>query len=148
MRRAGFAPTLIALLALGAAACSSSSKSSGASASSTSSTDSTVLANRELGAVLDDTGLHLPAGRLDAADYRISFSDQRTHVPAGQTVTLRFRPSGPLITILEVAAGETKQSPLYQNEIAYVAIDGKDARVPVDNQLDIVASKQYPVPVT
>jgi hypothetical protein len=138
---------VIALIAIGATACSTSTKPA-SGAPSSSSTDSTSLATRELKAVLDDTGLHLPEGPLEAADYRVSFTDERSNPPAGQNVALRLRPSGPDITILEVPAGQMRESPVIQNVVAYVAIDGRDARVPVDQQLDVVATKQYPVPAT
>jgi hypothetical protein len=146
VRQAAKGLALLALIAIGGTGCSSSSKSSGAP--STSSTGATTLATRELKAVLDDTGLHLPACPLEAADYRVTFTDERSNRPAGQTVALRLRPSGPDVTILEVPAGQTRESPVIQNVVAYVALDGKDARVPVDHQLDVVATKQYPVPAT
>jgi hypothetical protein len=147
MRRAAGAFVILGVSLLGATACSSSTKSA-SDASATSTTQSTPVAVSELRAVLDDTGLHLPPGRLHAAKYRVSFTDERSHPPRGRHVTLRLRPSGPDITILEVPAGQTRVATIVQNVVAYVAIDGKDARVPVENQLDIVATKEYPTPAT
>jgi hypothetical protein len=63
-------------------------------------------------------------------------------------VALRLRVSGPDVTVVEVLPGRTRDAVVLANVTAYVAIDGKDANVPVDHPLDVVASKQYPVPAT
>jgi len=145
MFRAANCIPFVALLAVGATACSSHSTTA---AHPPAPSSTTATAGRSFDAVLDDAGLHLPAGRIQAADYHVTFEDRRSHVPSGQVVSLRFRPSGPDITLFEVPAGETRDDAIPENMTAYVAIDGHDARLPVDHPLDVVATKQYPVPVT
>ena len=99
-------------------------------------------------AVLDDDGLKLPTGPTPAGRYRISFVDHRSHRDPKKQATLRFRASGPTFVLLEIPAGSSQVGVLVQNLIAYIAIDGVNRNVPVENPLDVRATPQYPTPAT
>ncbi|HEV7525835.1 MAG TPA: hypothetical protein VGP92_12775 [Acidimicrobiia bacterium] len=98
--------------------------------------------------VLDDGGLKLPSGKTKAGRYLISFSDRRSHKKAGEIARLQFRASGPTFVLLEVPAGAEKVGTLFQNEVASVAVNGVPQNVLVKNPLDVVATKEFPTPVT
>jgi hypothetical protein len=136
------------VLCMAALAACDSGKTSAANNRSTLSSTTTTTARRTLDAVLDDAGLHLPAGPIEAADYRVAFVDKRSHPPADQRVALRLSVSGPDITVLEVPPGEMREGVILANVTAAVEIDGKHANVPIDHPLDVVVSKEYRVPAT
>jgi hypothetical protein len=99
--------------------------------------------------VLDDAGLHEPAGPVDAGPFDISFTDRRSQRPPDQRVSLRVRPSGPIIVVAEIPAGATKTVTLLANEVFEVAFDGvTDRHIPQIGSLDIRTSAQYPTPAT
>jgi hypothetical protein len=143
----------IATLVLAAgliAACGSSNRSTTPpTPPATSAPAGTTAVPPKLDFVLDDAGLHEPAGPVDAGMFRVSFVDRRTNPPAGQSVTLRTRPSGPIIVIDEIPAGTTKTVTLLANVIFEIAIDGVTRTdIPQNGSLDIHTSPQYPTPAT
>lgn len=143
MRRIGAIVLLIGSLA----ACDSSHPHA-ANPPTSPSSSKTAPTLPSFDAVLDDTGLHLPAGPTPAAKYRISFEDRRTHQVAGKRGVLQFLPSGPQIVVLAVPAGTSADGTLIANLVARVAINGQAANVPIDHPLDVQATPQYPTPAT
>ena len=137
--------TMVTLALVGGllAACGSASRS----APSTSTSSTAPL--QELAFVFDDAGLHEPTGPVDAGAFRISFEDRRRNRPPGERVTLRTRPSGPIIVVDEIPAGTTKTVTLLANIVFEVAINGVTRRdIPQDGSLVIRTSPQYPTPAT
>jgi hypothetical protein len=136
------------VLAVALVGCRSSHPRAADPPASTSSTTTAAPELPRLAAVLDDRGLHLPAGSLLAGHYRISFTDRRAHRAATDEAVLQFRPSGPIIVLLEVPAGGRKDAVLISNVVAQVALNGQLLRVPIDHQLDIRPTPEYPTPAT
>src|SRR4051794_1785092 len=103
MRRFVIAVVLAGLLG----ACSASgSHRSGAAPTDPSATRpaATVPAPPDFAVVLDDHGLRFPPGPTLAGRYRISFADRRSVRPTEERLHLEFRPSGPYIILIDVAA--------------------------------------------
>jgi hypothetical protein len=115
--------------------------------------------------VLDDHGLRFPPGPTLAGRYRISFDDRRSVRPPAERLHLDFRPSGPYVILIDVAAGATTDHVLLQNMDAFVIDFARTSNpaspmnalgqpsdairnFPVTNPLSIVATPQYPTPVT
>jgi hypothetical protein len=162
MRRLVMTAVLAGLLG----ACSSSSHSSSTALTDPTATrpGATVPTPPAFAVVLDDHGLRFPPGPTLAGRYRISFDDRRSRRPTAERLHLEFRPSGPYIVLIDVAAGATTDHVLLQNMVAFV-IDftrtsnpaspdelGRPSDAirtfPVTNPLSIVATRQYPTPVT
>jgi hypothetical protein len=131
------------------AACSGSKHATSPPSSAPTPPATSAPSLPTLVAVLDDQGLHLPAGPTLAGHYTISFADRRSTPGARGHAVLQFRPSGPDIVLFQVPAGTRAEGTLWPNEIAQVALDGEPVRLlAIDHQLMVQPTPGFSTPVT